>query len=110
MIFYLSVNWLSDNVTLCSLGHKYHVCLLIQKGADIRKRYTPTGSTLLHTAAQMGRGEVMDYLLGLCRPLKKSEEEYKLGYFHRGLDINAVNKENKTALQVAAEKGEELYN
>lgn len=56
----------------------------------------------------MGRGEVMDYLLGLCRPLKKSEEEFKLGYFHRGLDINAVNKENKTALQVAAEKGQAL--
>lgn len=86
-------------------GHLEIVRLLCQKGADIRKRYTPTGSTLLHTAAQMGRGEVMDYLLGLCRPLKKSEEEYKLGYFHRGLDINAVNKENKTALQVAAEKG-----
>lgn len=43
----------------------------------------------------MGRGEVMDYLLGLCRFLKKSEEEYKLGYFYRGLDINVVNKENK---------------
>lgn len=54
----------------------------------------------------MGHVEVMDYLLELCRPLKKSTEQYKFGYFHRGLDINAVNKENKTALQVAAEKGE----
>lgn len=100
------MNWLSVDVTLYSLLYEY--CLRIQKGADIRKRYTPTGSTLLHTAGLMGRGEVMDYLLGLCRPLKKSEEEFKLGYFHRGLDINAVNKENKTALQVAAEKGRAL--
>ncbi|XP_061165516.1 ankyrin-3-like isoform X2 [Saccostrea echinata] len=86
-------------------GHLEIVRLLCQKGADIRKRYTPNGSTLLHTAALMGRVEVIDYLLELCRPLKKSSEEYKFGYFHRGLDINAVNKENKTALQVAAEKG-----
>lgn len=53
----------------------------------------------------MGHLEVLEYLLAFCKPLRGWHGNR--GY-HK-LDINAVNSDNKTVLQIAAEKGRYLY-
>ncbi|XP_067685629.1 serine/threonine-protein phosphatase 6 regulatory ankyrin repeat subunit B-like isoform X2 [Haliotis asinina] len=83
-------------------GHLDVVKLLFEKGGDIRKRHSSTGATVLHRAAKMGHYKIVDFLIQFCRtatPGTQGGRDKKL------LDINAVDGENKTALQLAAEKG-----
>ncbi|KAJ8319864.1 hypothetical protein KUTeg_001451 [Tegillarca granosa] len=37
------------------------------RGADVKKRHLPTGSTVLHIAAKMGHLDVLEYLLAFCK-------------------------------------------
>ncbi|KAK3082822.1 hypothetical protein FSP39_006354 [Pinctada imbricata] len=86
-------------------GHLDVVKLLCERGADIRKKRSPSGFTVLHAAAKIGHADIMDFLLDLCRPLGHAPTVSKYSHYHRGLDINATDSDGKTALQLAAEKG-----
>ncbi|KAL5005602.1 hypothetical protein ScPMuIL_016760 [Solemya velum] len=87
-------------------GHLEVIKLLHEKGADVRKRHLPTGSTVLHIAAKMGHLEIVQYLLDFCHAhILVSKDKSKARSKVRSLDINAINAERKTALQLAAEKG-----
>uniref|UniRef100_A0A2C9LW87 Uncharacterized protein n=1 Tax=Biomphalaria glabrata TaxID=6526 RepID=A0A2C9LW87_BIOGL len=100
--------------------------LLFEKGGDIRKRHFTTGATALHVAAKMGHLPIVSYLLQYCKQhhrkminnlpqVKGNKSEHvspntRPTVSHtvsrkRYLDINAMDKHNRTALQLAAEKG-----
>ncbi|KAJ8320396.1 hypothetical protein KUTeg_001983 [Tegillarca granosa] len=42
-------------------------CINSKRGADVKKRHLPTGSTVLHIAAKMGHLDVLEYLLAFCK-------------------------------------------
>ncbi|XP_060583022.1 ankyrin-3-like isoform X2 [Ruditapes philippinarum] len=79
--------------------HVEVVRLLVEKGADLKKRDIRTANTVLHIASQTGHLETANYLLPFC---KESENQSST---RNRLDINAVNNDKKTALQIASEKG-----
>uniref|UniRef100_A0A0B7AJI4 Uncharacterized protein n=2 Tax=Arion vulgaris TaxID=1028688 RepID=A0A0B7AJI4_9EUPU len=89
--------------------------LLLENGGDIARRHPVTGSTLLHVAAKMGYLDIVLYLLQFCKyshkkhPAsligKSSKTDKYFGKLKSFLDVNAVDIDNKTALQLAAEKG-----
>ncbi|XP_041374461.1 ankyrin-3-like isoform X2 [Gigantopelta aegis] len=82
------------------------VKLLFEKGGDIRKRHSTTGSTVLHLASKMGHFAIVEFLTRFCRPSGEITKMRQKGQScRRILDINVVDAENKTALQLAAEKG-----
>ena len=64
----------------------------------MRKRDVRTGNTVLHVAAKTGHLATTKYVLEFCQPQPGSNGKSRL-------DINAVNNDRKTALQIAAEKG-----
>ncbi|KAK3598963.1 hypothetical protein CHS0354_024634 [Potamilus streckersoni] len=78
--------------------------LLQEKGASMRQRHPQTGSTLLHLVAKTGNLKIARYLLQFCSNQTSICSRSDADYW-KALDINALNNENKTALQVAAEKG-----
>ncbi|KAL3857650.1 hypothetical protein ACJMK2_012297, partial [Sinanodonta woodiana] len=78
--------------------------LLQEKGASMRQRHPQTGSTLLHLVAKTGNLKIASYLLQFCSSQTSIVSRSDAGH-SKALDINALNNENKTALQVAAEKG-----
>ncbi|XP_053375016.1 serine/threonine-protein phosphatase 6 regulatory ankyrin repeat subunit A-like isoform X2 [Mercenaria mercenaria] len=80
-------------------SHVEVVKLLVEKGADLKKRDARTGNTVLHVSSQTGHLETANYLLPFC---KKSQNQSSS---KNRLDINAVNNDKRTALQIAAEKG-----
>ncbi|XP_025086256.1 ankyrin-1-like isoform X4 [Pomacea canaliculata] len=84
-------------------GHLDVVRLLFEQGGDIRKRHSTTGETVLHIAARMGHTEIVRYLLKFCQNshihCSAQHESRKM------LDINTLDTNNHTSLQVAAEKG-----
>ncbi|XP_076452363.1 uncharacterized protein LOC143287987 isoform X2 [Babylonia areolata] len=88
-------------------GHLEVVKLLCQRGGDIRRHHTSTGETVLHIAAKMGHTEITRYLLGFCRPSSHSPSAQSSSHrsSRRLLDINTPDANNRTPLQVAAEKG-----
>lgn len=74
--------------------------LLVERNVDLKRRDTHTANTVLHVVAQTGHIETAKYLLQFCqaKPENKSVSKNRL-------DINAVNNDKKTALQIASEKG-----
>ncbi|XP_059173061.1 serine/threonine-protein phosphatase 6 regulatory ankyrin repeat subunit B-like isoform X2 [Physella acuta] len=99
--------------------------LLFEKGGDIRQRHPTTGATALHVAAKMGHFAIVSYLLQYCKNSHKKFTSLKVGHRdvskvqekyssfsktmrthkERLLDINAMDRDNRTALQLAAERG-----
>jgi len=74
----------------------------LQRGADIKRRDERTGNTVLHVVAESGHFETARYLVGFCPNKSNVTRKVKS---KPSIDINAVNNDKKTALQVAAEKG-----
>ncbi|CAG5119233.1 unnamed protein product, partial [Candidula unifasciata] len=100
-------------------GHLEVLKLLCEKGGDIKKRHPTTGATSLHVAAKMGHQSIVSFLLQHCSnsvkslavssqqansPAGGSVLQQNSGHPKKLLDINAVDKDNKTALLLAAEK------
>ena len=75
---------------------------MFQRGADLRKRDQQTGSTILHVIAQTGHIEMAKYLLQFCKTSLSAGAQPGSS---QKLDINAMNNEKRTALQIAAERG-----
>lgn len=71
----------------------------------MRKRHLPTGNTVLHLSASLGRLDVLEYLLSFCKPHFGIDVGRSSGNSRQSLSINAINSCHKTALQLAAEKG-----
>ncbi|XP_033728424.1 LOW QUALITY PROTEIN: ankyrin-1-like [Pecten maximus] len=87
-------------------GHLDVVKLLCERGADVKKRHVSSGSTALHIAARMGKLDVVQYLLNFTTTCSNSEHTGdRCSQSRRKLNVNAVNADGKTALQLAAEKG-----
>ena len=79
---------------------KFHVSLLLvslylQYGGDVCRVHSKTRSTVLHVACSRGLREIVRYLLQYCQVNDSGQM----------IDINAVNKADFTALQLAASKG-----
>lgn len=85
-------------------GHLDVVKLLFERGGDIRKRHSTTGETVLHIAAKMGHLHVTEYLLHFCH-LAHTRSSHRLPSRSKLLDINTTDTNNRTPLQVAAERG-----
>ena len=68
----------------------------------MRKRDQQTGSTILHIVAQTGHIEMAKYLLQFCKTSLSTSNTPDSSY---KLDINAMNNEKRTALQIASERG-----
>nr|KAG5709649.1 hypothetical protein BaRGS_027674 [Batillaria attramentaria] len=83
-------------------GHLDVVKLLFERGGDIRKRHSATGETVLHIAAKMGHLDICQYLLNFCQQthIRSSRRPSR-----KLLDINTTDTNNRTPLQLAAEKG-----
>ncbi|XP_064646127.1 uncharacterized protein LOC135499321 [Lineus longissimus] len=81
-------------------GHTDVVTLLHQHGGDVSRRHPSTKMTVLHAACFRGHAAIVKYFVENCRFANKSTSKSQ-----RPLDVNALNAEMKTALQVAAEKG-----
>ena len=64
----------------------------------MKKRDPQTGCTVLHVVAQTGHVEMAKYLLQCCNTSLTAGTTPKL-------DINAMNNEKRTALQIAADRG-----
>ncbi|CAL1545270.1 unnamed protein product [Lymnaea stagnalis] len=100
--------------------------LLCEKGGNFWQRHATTGATALHVAAKQGHQGIVTYLLQYCKQYRKrrrvqpipGEEPVKApvprgaggwrsdrASRNRFLDINAMDRDNKTALQLAAESG-----
>lgn len=60
---------------------------------------------MLHVVAESGHLETAKYLVEFCQTAR-SGNLAKQSRSKQVLDINAVNSDKKTALQIAAEKGE----
>ncbi|KAK6166591.1 hypothetical protein SNE40_023246 [Patella caerulea] len=86
-------------------GHLDVLKLLIERGGDIRKRHGVTGATVLHVAARMGHYHIMEHLVNFCKTNNSEDITSYHGGMRKKVDINSVDSEKKTALQVAAEKG-----
>ncbi|XP_060074269.1 ankyrin-3-like isoform X2 [Ylistrum balloti] len=84
-------------------GHLEVVRLLCERGADVRQRHVSAGSTALHIAARMGKLDVVQYLLKFTSTYSDLENRSQCGG-HK-IDVNAVNSDGKTPLQLAAENG-----
>ena len=61
------------------------VCLLLEHGAELEARVTGSHKTALHLAAEKGNDRIVKLLI------------------ERGADVQACDREDKTALQLAAE-------
>lgn len=83
-------------------GHLDIVKLLFERGGDIRKRHSTTGETVLHIAAKMGHLEIIQYLLNFCHSAHVLSSRH---LSRKLMDINTTDSNNRTPLQVAAEKG-----
>lgn len=86
-------------------GYYDVVTLLCEKGADLRKRHLATGNTVLHLATSLGRIDVLEFLLDFCKPQYGVDVGRLSGSSKRRLSVNALNGSDKTALQLAADKG-----
>ncbi|CAG2236407.1 unnamed protein product [Mytilus edulis] len=76
-----------------------------KKGADLRKRHLATRNTVLHLAASLGRLDVLEFLLNFCKPQYGVDVGRFSGSSKKRLSVNALNGSDKTALQLAADKG-----
>ena len=83
--------------------------LYVQNGGDICRHHQTTGSTALHMACSRGHYHIVSYILKVSKIhnyLTSLESESCVKQW----DINAVDLQGQTALQVAAEKGLNLIN
>ena len=78
--------------------------LFWQHGGDIRKRHSTTGESVLHIAAKMGHTEITAFLLNFCRQSHPNMSPCRPS--RKLIDINITDTNNRTPLQVAAEKGQ----
>ena len=77
----------------------------------MNRHHLSSHNTVLHVAATRGHLPVIRYLLQFCKvpglpispPIMMEESHYK------ELNINAMNVDGKTALQLAAEKGRIMF-
>ncbi|VDI69482.1 Hypothetical predicted protein, partial [Mytilus galloprovincialis] len=86
-------------------GYYDVVTLLCEKGADLRKRHLATGNTVLHLAASLGRLDILEFLLNFCKPQYGVDVGRSSGSSKKRLCVNALNGSDKTALQLATDKG-----
>eukprot|EP01126_Amoeba_proteus_P003913 TRINITY_DN1131_c0_g1_i17.p1 TRINITY_DN1131_c0_g1~~TRINITY_DN1131_c0_g1_i17.p1 ORF type:complete len:169 (+),score=34.84 TRINITY_DN1131_c0_g1_i17:598-1104(+) len=109
----------SDFTLVVRNGDQVLLEQLLNAGGNINLQDS-NGKTLLHVAIQEGRWEIVDLLLKKrADPKLTNEGEVSCLHFAAaqgdkngfvkilslGLDINAVNKNGKTPLHVASEKG-----
>ncbi|XP_052243498.1 serine/threonine-protein phosphatase 6 regulatory ankyrin repeat subunit B-like isoform X2 [Dreissena polymorpha] len=73
--------------------------LLLERGLDLKRRDVRSGNTVLHVVSQTGNTAMTKFLLGYCGG---SENQPKR---QASLDVNAMNNDRKTPLQICAEKG-----
>ena len=68
--------------------------VILQKGADLYQHHSSTLNSVIHGAAEANQKSILQKLLNW---LKNADSVSNM--------INQLNVENKTALQIAAEKG-----
>ncbi|XP_033114521.1 ankyrin-2-like isoform X2 [Anneissia japonica] len=91
----------------CGNGHLEVVKLLHENGGDISSQHPTTKSTVLHVACSRGLVDIVKYLIQFCsyeRQVPSSQRIQAVDCSGK-LDIDAVNNQGLTALQIAASKG-----
>lgn len=104
---YITVNWVHNTQCQFFLSSHYFVKFLIfkhyvQNGGDIGRQHPSMGNTVLHVACVRGHYSIFNYLIQFT----KSGPEIGSKSNSRVINVNAVNADGKTALELAAEKGE----
>ncbi|XP_071943055.1 uncharacterized protein [Antedon mediterranea] len=95
----------------CGNGHLEVVKLLHENGGDISSQHPTTKSTVLHVACARGLVDIVKYLIEFCGDDRNlgltpsQDSQSSQGTTWDKLDIDAVNKQGLTALQISASKG-----
>lgn len=87
------------------------IFLSMQRNGDIYRVHPQTGSTLLHIACSRGLTDITEYLLNFSQSFEEVTQSKSVATspIISAIDINAVNSQGLTALQLAASKGNCWY-
>jgi len=79
----------------------------------VRRRDARSGNTVLHVVAHTGHVRIAEFLTRFCgnqgSQTPRSPNGLNQNLNRKGLDINAMNNDKKTPLQIAAENGWQLF-